>query len=144
MLRIETNSSLRQGRRGRQDKRRGAAATELAICLPIIVLLIFASIECCSMLFVDEALHVACYESLRVAIQKDGVAGDAVVRGEEVLEQFGIEEGAITFEPADLSTTDGGDTIVVEVEAPCDANSVMPAWFFGGATLRARCAMARE
>ena len=138
MLRVETTSV-----RGK-PRRRGAAATELAICLPIIVLLIFASIECCSMLFVDEALHVACYESLRVAIQKDGAAADAVQRGEEVLEQFDVSEGKITFEPADLSTAESGDTIVVEVEAPCDANSIMPAWFFGGATLRARCAMARE
>lgn len=144
MLRDDTDLSPCRDRRGRRNERRGAAATELAICMPVIVLLIFASIECCSMLFVDEALHVACYESLRVAIQKDGVASDAIVRGEEVLEQFGVAEGTITCQPSDLSSAQGGDTIVIEVEAPCNANSIMPAWFFGGATLRARCAMARE
>jgi hypothetical protein len=128
-------------RAGRE--RKGAAAVELAICLPVIVVLVFASIECCSMLFVDEALHVACYETVRRAIQEDADADSAIARGEAVLEQFGVE-GEVTCDPADLSTLDSGDSVVVIAEADCDDNSILPPWFFGGATLSARVVMVRE
>jgi hypothetical protein len=125
-------------------RRRGAAIVEMAICLPVIVLLILASIECCSMLFVDEALHVASYESLRLAIHNDGDAASAIERGEAILEQFGVHGATVRCEPADLSNVASGTPVVVVAEAPCDDNSLMPPWFFGGATLSARCAMVRE
>ena len=129
-------------RAGRE--RKGAAAVELAICLPVIVVLVFASIECCSMLFVDEALHVASYETVRRAIQEDADAASAIARGEAVLEQFGVQGATVITEPADLSTLDSGDSVVVIAEADCDDNSILPPWFFGGATLSARVVMVRE
>ena len=41
----------------RAPGRGGVAAVELAVCLPVIVVLVFAAIESCSMIFVTQALH---------------------------------------------------------------------------------------
>jgi hypothetical protein len=133
-----------RSRRRAGGKRKGAAAVELAICLPVIVLLVLGSIECCSMLFIDEALHVASYEAIRQAIQEDAEAATAIARGEEMLEQFGIEGATVTCEPEDLSDVESGEQITIIAEAPCDANTILPSWFFAGATLQARVAMVRE
>ena len=48
--------------------RRAAAAAELAICLPLIVFLLLASLEACSMIFLDHSLTITSYEGVRVAI----------------------------------------------------------------------------
>ena len=55
----------------RRSRRPALAATELAVCLPTIVMLVFAAIESCSMIYVTQALHSATYEGARTAIQRD-------------------------------------------------------------------------
>ena len=61
-------------RQRRLATRRAAAAAELAICLPLIVMLVMASIEACTMIFLDHGLTIASYEGVRVAINFDGTS----------------------------------------------------------------------
>ncbi len=42
-----------------QRRRRGVAATEFAVCLPIIVLLVLGTIEACSLIFLKQTLAIA-------------------------------------------------------------------------------------
>ena len=42
-----------------RQRRPAVAAVELAVCLPAIVLIVFAAIEGCSMIFITQALHAA-------------------------------------------------------------------------------------
>ena len=53
-------------------RRRGVAASELAVCLPVIVLLVLAMIEACTMIFLKQSLTVAAYEGVRTAIEPNG------------------------------------------------------------------------
>ncbi|MGD9632583.1 MAG: TadE/TadG family type IV pilus assembly protein, partial [Pirellulales bacterium] len=57
---MATSNSFR-----RRFDRRGAAAAELALCLPLIVFLLLASLEACSMIFLDHSLTIASYEGVR-------------------------------------------------------------------------------
>ena len=59
---------LRRGRRHRD----GVAATELAVCLPPLLLLVVASIEFANMIFLNHSLSIAAYESARHAVAKTG------------------------------------------------------------------------
>jgi hypothetical protein len=59
-------------RRTRPRARTAAAAAELAICLPLIVFLLLASLEACSMIFLDHSLTIASYEGVRLAINYAG------------------------------------------------------------------------
>jgi Flp pilus assembly protein TadG len=60
---------MRSRRQSGIPGRRGVAAAEFAVCLPVLVLVVFASIEACSMIFLKESLTVAAYEGSRVALQ---------------------------------------------------------------------------
>ena len=46
---------------------------ELAVCLPVIALLVLASIEACTMIFVQQGLETVAYETARFAVAPRGV-----------------------------------------------------------------------
>ena len=58
---------------GRRNAR-GVAAAELAVCLPIVVLLVIATIEACSAVFLKQSLTVAAYEGVRTALEEGATA----------------------------------------------------------------------
>ncbi|MEO2047664.1 MAG: TadE/TadG family type IV pilus assembly protein [Pirellulales bacterium] len=56
--------------------RQGVAAAELAVCLPVLVLLVLAMIESCTMIFLKQSLTVTAYEGVRTVLQERAVAAD--------------------------------------------------------------------
>lgn len=44
------------------------AVAELAVCMPILVLVLFATIEACSMIHLKQTLRVTAYEGVRVGL----------------------------------------------------------------------------
>jgi Flp pilus assembly protein TadG len=129
----------------RQRGNRNALATvELAVCLPVIMVLVFAAIECCSMIFVDQAIHAATYEGARAAIQNSSDAAKVQQRAQQVLEGHGIVGATISCEPANVAAVANGETITVVVSVPCDANRISPVFFLGNRNLEARTTMAKE
>jgi hypothetical protein len=131
-------------RRSRSGIRRGAAVAELAICLPLFVLLLMASIEACSMIFLEHGLSITSYEGVRAAINYDGTNADVLARCNEIINQRSIASATVTTNPGDVSNVEMGVPITVTVSAPCNANMIVPPWFFGGKTLTARTTMVKE
>jgi Flp pilus assembly protein TadG len=123
---------------------RGVAATELAVCLPVIVVLVFAAIESCSMIYITQALHAATYEGVRVAVQPTATNSQVLARTQAILDGHGISGATITLQPADVSAADNGDLVRVVVTASCDANRISPPFFFGGRNIEVRTTMAKE
>ena len=66
-------------RRTTRSNRRGIAAVELAVCLPVIVLLVFGSIEASSFIFLKQSLNVSAYEGIREAIRVGSNNAAAVI-----------------------------------------------------------------
>jgi hypothetical protein len=128
----------------RRASRRAAAAAELAICLPLIVLLLLASIEACSMIFLDHGLTIASYEGVRAAINYDATNSDVTNRANEIITQRSIADASISINPGNVATVAKGQPITVTVSAPSDANMIIPPWFYGGRTLTARITMVKE
>jgi len=124
--------------------RRAAAAAELAICLPLIVFLLLASLEACSMIFLDHSLTIASYEGVRVAINYDGTNTAVLARSNEIIADRGVEGSSIAISPANVSTANRGTPITITVSAPCDANALLPTWFYGGKTLTCSTTMVKE
>ena len=125
-------------------KRRGTAVVEAAVCLPVIVLLVFASIECCSMIFLDQALYVASYEGIRKAVHPHATNEEVIERCNEILVARDVAGVTCTLDPADIEGLDRGVNISVTVSAPCDDNRIMPSWFFGGRVLSTSITMVKE
>lgn len=49
-------------------KRSGAAIIELAVCLPLLVLITLATIKACSMIFLKQTLIIAAFEGARIGM----------------------------------------------------------------------------
>jgi hypothetical protein len=136
--------SIPHSRRGHFVRRRAAAAAELAICLPLIVMLALASIEACSMIFVDHSLTIASYEGVRVAINYDATNAGVLARCNQIISQRSVADATISINPANVANVPRGQAIQITVSAPCDSNMIIPPWFFGGKTLSASTTMVKE
>jgi hypothetical protein len=130
--------------RPRNAKRRGVAASELAVCLPVMVLLVLATIETCTMIFLKQSVTVAAYESVRAALQPGAVASDVQSTCDGVLADRRIQGGKLTISPANFTQLTPGQYIQITVSAPADSNSVIPGSFFRGKTLSATATMMKE
>jgi Flp pilus assembly protein TadG len=131
-------------RRRRIALRRAAAAAEMAICLPLMVMLVLGSIETCSMIYLRHSLTIASYEGARVAIDFDGTNAAVLARCQELLDAREVIDAEISVEPANVSTVPRGQPIAVTVSAPSDSNNIVPAWFYAGKTLSASMTMVKE
>jgi Flp pilus assembly protein TadG len=131
-------------RTNRSSARRGVAATELAVCLPVVVLLVVATIESCSALFLKQSLTVAAYEGVRTAIEKGSTTANIQTACNQILADRRIQGATVTVNPANKAAMQPGDFIDVTVSAPCASNTPVPTTFFRGRTLTAKASMMIE
>lgn len=127
----------------KKSRRGGTAIAELAICLPAIVVLVMGAIECCTMIFVKQSLHVAAYEAVRIAIKDEGTNTRVLNRCNRVLNERNVVDPQIALTPADIESVPRGTQVTVSVSAPCSSNSVLRAKFFTG-NLTAEAVMVKE
>ncbi len=127
----------------KRSHRSGTAIVELAICLPAIVVLVMGAIECCTMIFVKQSLHVSAYEAVRIAIMQEADNQNVLDRCNRVLNERNIVDPQIELTPADIKNIPRGTPVTVRVSAPCSSNSVLQAKFFTG-TLAAEAVMVKE
>ena len=133
------NQSMR-----RAKSREALAAVELAVCLPAIVVLVFAAIETCSMIFVSQALHAATYEGARLAIQRSSTNTQVIARTQQILDGHGIAGATITLSPTNVASAAAGELVRVTVIVSCDANRISPPFIFAGRNIEIRTTMAKE
>jgi Flp pilus assembly protein TadG len=127
-----------------RSRRRGVAATEFAVCLPIIVLLVLGTIEACSMVFLKQALAVAAYEGARTAIIPGATIDQVKAASMQVLKDRNVDGGVVTVKPTNIDALNPGDFVDVTVSAPCNANSIVRNKFYKGRTLSSNASMMIE
>lgn len=133
--------------------RAGAAAVELAVVLPVFLLLIMGIIEFSRALSVSQMLTSATRQYCRKAI----------IRGEST---DAIRDGAVSslnslVHPSDpsiavtiqidnpdalnlLENAKPGDLVTIKAEVPYQSVKYIPGRFLGGVTLRSQCSMTHE
>lgn len=129
--------------RNHRRDRSAVAIVELAVCLPAIVLLVLASIEACTMVFVKQSLHISAYESVRTAIQNDATNSTATDRATQILNERGVSGGTVELRPANIQGLAPGTPVRVRITAPTLENTVMRLRFFSG-DLESEVTMAKE
>jgi hypothetical protein len=125
-------------------KARGVAAAELAVCLPIVVLLVVATIEACSAVFLKQSLTVAAYEGVRTALVEGATDGKVQSTCKQILTDRRIEGATVKVSPVDIASLKAGDFVDVTISAPCGENSVVPTTFYRGRILSATASMMIE
>ena len=129
-------------------ERRAFATSECAIVLPIIFMIMFTTIELCSVIFVKEALTVAAYEAGRVAVQRRTTLDQAISAGEAVLESRNVATGsnAIQISPNPTAAIIM-QPITVTATAPVSGNTVIPSMVykvFGHPNISTQVVMRKE
>jgi hypothetical protein len=120
------------------------AASELAVCLPVIVLLVLAMIEACTMIFLKQSLTVAAYEGARTALAPRAAAVDVQGAADGVLADRRVQRAVVTIRPTNFAALEPGEYFEVTVSAPTGPNSVIPGSFLRGRTLSATAVMMKE
>jgi Flp pilus assembly protein TadG len=125
-------------------RRRGVAAVEFAVCLPVIILLVFGAIEASSFIFLKQTLSVAAYEGIResVRLNSDNAAG--IDRAANILNSRNVADYSVRFPAGESSDASRGDEIVIEVSAPTATNSPLAGQFVTNRVLTARVVMVKE
>lgn len=131
-------------RRYRSNDRQGVAATEFAVCLPILVLLLLGMIESCSMIFLKQSLACAAYEGAHTAVMPGASAADVQRTCEAILADRRVQGAVVDVTPANLDRVDEGEYMQISVSAPTDRNSFLPGRFFQGQTLSSTAVMMKE
>jgi len=104
-------------------KRRAVASAELAVCLPVLVLLVFGSIEATCFIFLQQSLQVAAYEGARDACRIDATHAAATARARTILDSRDVQGASIQFIANDIAKLGRGEPVIVEVTAPTRQNS---------------------
>jgi Flp pilus assembly protein TadG len=135
---------MKRQRSSKHDGRKGTALIELAACLPVIVLLVAGSIECCGLIFLKQTLCAAAYEGIRVAVRQDATPADVNQRATEVLAARNIQNATVTIDPPDIGSLVPGDLLTVTVSAPTTGNRVIITRYVQDVTVSSSVLMLKE
>ncbi len=137
-------SNCRCRRRASRISRAGVSTVELAVCLPVLLLLVIGSIECSGIIFVKQAISTAAYEGIRVAVDPDGTSAAARQRCNEMLASRSINDATITITPANVKRVEPGQPIEVKISVPSGTNRFFPARFVKDVEISAAVVMVKE
>jgi Flp pilus assembly protein TadG len=129
--------------RVRRASRRGLAATETAIMLPVLVIIVFGAIELANGIYLQQTLSVAAYEGARAACRPGATVQETEARIAEVLLAREVDDYEVDISPAITATTPRNTEISVSITAPASEYSVGPVRFFQGRSLRREVRMVR-
>ena len=136
--------SRNRNRIARAKSHRGAAAVEFAVCLPVVLLVVFGSIQAASMLFLRQATIQAAYEGVKVAVVGTGTDDRVREAAQAVLDGRQLTGVTIDIQPSNVDTLDAGTVIEVTISAPSDENTLFPFGLFTGTIVSANAVMVKE
>jgi len=132
------------GRRGQCSPRSGAAVVEFAVTLPVLVLILLATLEACSMIYVTQTLQIASYEATRVALVPKSTKAQVEFAATRILSDRRVKNAVIKITPLDFANAPIQSFIRIDITAPANNNAVVSPMFFKDKNLQASCSMMKE
>lgn len=130
--------------RKRSSVRRGSAAVEFALVLPVYLSLLLGVLEFARLGMAMQVLNNAVREGCRVAALPGNTAATAQARVNAVLSGSGIPTTTITLTPADPTTAAGGTPITLAMSVPFSSVSWLGTSTFMIVTLHASASFTSE
>jgi Flp pilus assembly protein TadG len=110
--------------------RSGAAAVELALCLPILLTTALGMIETCNVVFLQARMQSAAFEGARLATRPTtsqlvaATSSQVTSDTNTLLTQLGVSNATITLSPSSWTTLTPATSVTVTISAPLVKNSV--------------------
>jgi len=127
-----------------RSTRRGNAAVELAVTLPLMALIVFGSVEVCSQIHAKQAIETAAYECVRTAIAAGSTDAQVQAKMTDLLSARGINGASLVTKPGSINNVKRGKEITVTISAPASSNSMTVTSFVKKGTIKAECVMVKE
>ena len=108
-----------------KHRRRGVAAVELAVCLPILLLFAVATIEVCGMLQMAQTLKIASFEGARVGVVPGAKAENVQFQCETLLNDRNVNSYSISMTPSDPAALTEGEFFQVSIDVQYGQNSYL-------------------
>lgn len=112
--------------------------------MPLLTLIIVATIEAASLLYLQQSLSIACYEGARVALVPEATSANAKYQAELILASRGVNAYEVTVSPTDLDSAPEGSWIRIQASAPFGQNSLVGGWLFNNRSCSADAEMIKE
>ena len=135
---------MRITRKRNNCARTASATVELAVCLPVIAVLVFGSLAATTMIFLRAAAVQSAYEVVREAVKVDGDVNLALQRGRAVLEFRNVDIESITLNPANVQAQPQGTPITATVVTNTANAGVLGFGPFGSRRVEAQAVMMKE
>jgi Flp pilus assembly protein TadG len=120
---VQIATMLCRSRRRHAD-RRASVLTELAICLPVLTLLVLGSIDIANSIHLKHTATLVAYETGQVATTQGGTEAAGSAKGQALLIERGISNATITYSPRITSNTVAGTSITITVSLPANGNTL--------------------
>lgn len=137
-------------RTGKKPVRRGTSTVEMALCAPVVFLLIFGSIEFSRMMMIRQALTNASRDACRNAClvtTQDDKSADEVARdwlAGVIANYQDVDTLRVEISPSVETAPPTGTEITAFIEVDCEDVSWLPPFFFAGAKIRGQSTMTKE
>ena len=105
---------------------------ELAVCMPLLALLIFGSIQACDLIYLKHSLTAAAYEGSLELNKANATNADVEARITQVLDSRGVTDTSSALAPSGVQVDQvpHGTTITVTVTADVAPNLMLSGFFF--------------
>jgi TadE-like protein len=115
------------------------ATVELAICLPVLVLIVFGSIQATDLIYLQHAATSAAYEGMLELARPNATNESVVARAQQLLDARELTETEIRFLPegTDVSQLPPGQEVTIEVSVDVRANLSLSGFFITPEFVRA-------
>lgn len=130
--------------RSRAANRTGAAVVEFAVLLPVMILLVFGSIEMANGIFLKQAISVSAYEGARAGSRSGGTEAEVKSRISEVLTSRGIKNQTVTISPSLTGIARGTKVTVTVSVPPSELGTAIPLAFLKTKTFSRSVSMVRQ
>lgn len=116
---------------------------EAAVTLPMLLMLVFGSIELANGIFLKQTLSIAAYEGARAVTRPGASSAEAHVRIEEILAARGVTDYTVTISPEATADTPRRTQMRVTVVAPSGTTFLPPLRLLSGIAIEKTVCMVR-
>ena len=96
------------------------------------------------MVYLKQSATIAAYEGARTALLPGATATSITTDVNQVLSDRKVKGGTPAVTPLNIETVPVGGYIRIEVTAPCEQNTLLGTWFYGGRSVTGAAEIMKE